>query len=93
MFYYFYLYAKVKIKSYDYNIVYLFSIQAISTVTHLLQRADYHSLKGMLSKKELKRWQGNLELEWDDVARNNLGLDVKDVALIVPTRVLRKEKF
>ena len=52
---------------------------AAVNISWLLQDNDWKELRGLLTRKEFKRLQTELETEWSDVKRQNVGFQLDHI--------------
>merc|ERR550517_622188 len=55
------------------------AITAAVTISSMLQQNDWKELRGLLIRKEFKRLQTEVETEWSDVQRHNVGFMTEDI--------------
>ncbi|XP_014280903.1 m-AAA protease-interacting protein 1, mitochondrial isoform X2 [Halyomorpha halys] len=61
--------------------------QAISTVTQMVSKNMFESLKPLLTKNALLNLRRDVEILWADEVRRNIGLKPEDVQLIIPRKI------
>ncbi|CAH1390178.1 unnamed protein product [Nezara viridula] len=61
--------------------------QAISTVTQMVSKNMFESMKPLLTKNALLNLRRDVEILWADEVRRNIGLKPEDVQLIIPRKI------
>jgi len=56
---------------------------AVAAITQNLEDGDWQNLRGLLTRKEFKRLQKEVETEWSDVMRQNVTLQVDQIDKIL----------
>lgn len=58
-------------------------------MTKLIQQNKLDELEELLSDNEYQRLRREVETRWDDVKRNNIGLEVEDFSKVFPSNLSR----
>lgn len=58
-------------------------------MTSLIRENKFSELRGLLTTRERTRLFGEVEKEWNDVQRNNIDIEERDIVSALPVRVLR----
>lgn len=61
--------------------------QAISTVTQMVSKNMFESMRPLLTKNALLNLRRDVEILWADEVRRNIGLKPEDVQLIIPRKI------
>lgn len=61
--------------------------QAVSTVTYLVSKNMFETLKPLLTKNALLNLRRDVEITWADEVRRNIALKPEDVQLIIPRKL------
>jgi len=64
---------------------------AVSRISQIISQNSYSELRGLLSRAEYKRLQGELEKTWSDVERRHVGMEMEDIHNVIVTRLRRQQ--
>jgi len=56
---------------------------AVAAITSNLEGGQWRELRGLLSRREFKRLQKEVETEWTDVMRQNASLEVEEMEKVL----------
>jgi len=64
---------------------------AVQAITSKIMAGEWQELRGLLSRKEFKRLQREVETEWSDVMRQNVGIDVDQMEKVLITGITTQQ--
>jgi len=71
---------------------FLFGVQyAVQAITNNIVNGDWHEMRGLLSRKEFKRLRKEVETEWSDVMRQNVGMEVDQMEKVLITGITTQQ--
>eukprot|EP00092_Neocalanus_flemingeri_P015644 GFUD01016933.1.p1 GENE.GFUD01016933.1~~GFUD01016933.1.p1 ORF type:complete len:656 (-),score=255.71 GFUD01016933.1:58-2025(-) len=64
---------------------------AVAAITSMLEEGRWKEMRGLLSRKEFKRLQKEVETEWSDVMRQNVSLEVEEMEKVLITDITTQQ--